>query len=72
MLGCSFLSMKVISDDVLIHHFAMKQMKPAFVIPDKVKCAVIRYHSRRITCLEFHPTKNNILISGDKVRSSFF
>lgn len=41
-------------------------MKPAFVIPNKVNCAVIRYHSRRVTCLEFHPTKNNILISGDK------
>ncbi|KAK9124482.1 hypothetical protein Sjap_014084 [Stephania japonica] len=42
-------------------------MKPAFVIPDQVDCAVIRYHSRRITCLEFHPTNNNILLSGDKV-----
>ncbi|KAK9159058.1 hypothetical protein Scep_005632 [Stephania cephalantha] len=41
-------------------------MKPAFVIPDQVDCAVIRYHSRRITCLEFHPTNNNILLSGDK------
>ncbi|XP_024975547.1 protein DAMAGED DNA-BINDING 2 [Cynara cardunculus var. scolymus] len=41
-------------------------IKPAFVIPDEVKCAVIRYHSRRITCLEFHPTNNNILLSGDK------
>ncbi|KAL3649149.1 DNA damage-binding protein 2 [Castilleja foliolosa] len=41
-------------------------MKPKFVIPNKVHCAVIRYHSRRITCLEFHPTRNNILISGDK------
>ncbi|KAL6577124.1 DNA damage-binding protein 2 [Orobanche minor] len=41
-------------------------IKPAFVIPNKVNCAVIRYHSRRITCLEFHPTRNNILISGDK------
>ncbi|KAK2969188.1 hypothetical protein RJ640_025901, partial [Escallonia rubra] len=41
-------------------------IKPAFVIPDQVDCAVIRYHSRRITCLEFHPTSNNILLSGDK------
>ncbi|KAL8258775.1 hypothetical protein R6Q59_026728 [Mikania micrantha] len=41
-------------------------IKPAFVIPDKVTCAVIRYHSRRVTCLEFHPTNNNILLSGDK------
>ncbi|KAK4606106.1 hypothetical protein RGQ29_000396 [Quercus rubra] len=42
------------------------RIKPAFVIPDKVTCAVIRYHSRRITCLEFHPTNNNLLLSGDK------
>ncbi|ONH99926.1 hypothetical protein PRUPE_6G058000 [Prunus persica] len=41
-------------------------IKPAFVIPDQVSCAVIRYHSRRVTSLEFHPTKNNILLSGDK------
>ncbi|OVA02680.1 WD40 repeat [Macleaya cordata] len=37
-----------------------------FVIPDQVDCAVIRYHSRRVTCLEFHPTNDNILLSGDK------
>lgn len=37
------------------------------MIPDQVHCAVIRYHSRRVTSLEFHPTKNNILLSGDKV-----
>ncbi|KAK9279526.1 hypothetical protein L1049_013205 [Liquidambar formosana] len=42
------------------------KIKPAFVIPDQVDCAVIRYHSRRVTCLEFHPTSNNVLISGDK------
>lgn len=42
------------------------KIKPAFVIPDEVQCAVIRYHSRRVTCLEFHPTNNNILLSGDK------
>ncbi|XP_010262841.1 PREDICTED: protein DAMAGED DNA-BINDING 2 [Nelumbo nucifera] len=41
-------------------------IKPPFVIPDQLDCAVIRYHSRRITCLEFHPTNNNILLSGDK------
>ncbi|XP_062015485.1 protein DAMAGED DNA-BINDING 2 [Rosa rugosa] len=41
-------------------------IKPAYVIPDQVSCAVIRYHSRRVTCLEFHPTNNNILLSGDK------
>ncbi|KAL3518067.1 hypothetical protein ACH5RR_020656 [Cinchona calisaya] len=42
------------------------KMKPEFIIPDQVNCAVIRYHSRRVTCLEFHPTNNNILLSGDK------
>ncbi|GLT73345.1 hypothetical protein SLA2020_452120 [Shorea laevis] len=41
-------------------------IKPAFIIPDRVNCAVIRYHSRRVTCLEFHPKNNNILLSGDK------
>ncbi|KAG4167899.1 hypothetical protein ERO13_A13G224600v2 [Gossypium hirsutum] len=41
-------------------------IKPAYVIPDQVDCAVIRYHSRRVTCLEFHPTNNHILLSGDK------
>lgn len=41
-------------------------IKPAHVIPDQVHSAVIRYHSRRVTCLEFHPTNNNILLSGDK------
>ncbi|XP_050237949.1 protein DAMAGED DNA-BINDING 2 [Mercurialis annua] len=45
---------------------SIPQIKPAYVIPDQVCCAVIRYHSRRVTCLEFHPTKNNILLSGDK------
>ncbi|XP_077222381.1 damaged DNA binding 2 [Tasmannia lanceolata] len=41
-------------------------IKPAFVIPDQVDCAIIRFHSRRVTCLEFHPTNNNVLLSGDK------
>ncbi|KAH7838162.1 hypothetical protein Vadar_022771 [Vaccinium darrowii] len=44
----------------------VSKIKPAFVVPDQVHCAVIRYHSRRVTCLEFHPTNNNILLSGDK------
>ncbi|KAG6482286.1 DNA damage-binding protein 2-like [Zingiber officinale] len=42
------------------------KIKPEFVIPDQVDCGLIRFHSRRITCLEFHPTRNNILLSGDK------
>ncbi|XP_057536342.1 protein DAMAGED DNA-BINDING 2 [Amaranthus tricolor] len=41
-------------------------IKPGYLIPDQVTRAVIRYHSRRVTCLEFHPTNNNILLSGDK------
>lgn len=41
-------------------------IKPEFVVPDQVECAVIRYHSRRVTSLEFHPSSNNILLSGDK------
>ncbi|GLJ21497.1 hypothetical protein SUGI_0397090 [Cryptomeria japonica] len=43
----------------------INMIKPTYVIPTQVDCA-IKLHSRRVTCLEFHPTKNNILISGDK------
>ncbi|XP_047312155.1 protein DAMAGED DNA-BINDING 2 [Impatiens glandulifera] len=42
------------------------KIKPAYVIPNTVTCGVSKYHSRRVTCLEFHPTNNNILLSGDK------
>eukprot|EP00884_Botryococcus_braunii_P017509 jgi/Botrbrau1/4441/Bobra.0348s0029.2 len=28
--------------------------------------AVLKLHSRRCTCLEFHPTKDHIVLSGDK------
>ncbi|KAL6967666.1 DNA damage-binding protein 2 [Sarracenia purpurea var. burkii] len=45
---------------------SITKIKPAFVIPDQLNCGVVRYHSRRVTCLEFHPTNNNILLSGDK------
>ncbi|KAK9908379.1 hypothetical protein WJX75_006998 [Coccomyxa subellipsoidea] len=31
-----------------------------------VDSAVLKLHSRRCTCLEFHPTKDNIVVSGDK------
>ncbi|KAK9840258.1 hypothetical protein WJX74_006309 [Apatococcus lobatus] len=31
-----------------------------------VESAVLRLHSRRCTCLEFHPTRDNIVVSGDK------
>ncbi|RWW60831.1 hypothetical protein BHE74_00032139 [Ensete ventricosum] len=47
---------------------AKRQIKPVYVIPDQVDCGLIRFHSRRVTCLEFHPTKSNILLSGDKAR----
>lgn len=42
------------------------KIKPEFVIPNEVDCGAIKYHSRRVTCLEFHPKSNNILLSGDK------
>ena len=32
----------------------------------QVDAAVLRLHSRRVTCLEFHPTKDNLVLSGDK------
>lgn len=32
----------------------------------QVDTAVLRLHSRRCTCLEFHPTRDNIVLSGDK------
>ena len=28
--------------------------------------AVLKLHSRRCTCLEFHPFKDNLVLSGDK------
>ena len=31
-----------------------------------VDAAVLKLHSRRCTCLEFHPTKDNLVLSGDK------
>ncbi|MCO5570673.1 hypothetical protein L7F22_024400 [Adiantum nelumboides] len=44
----------------------ISKMMPPPVIPNRVDCAIIKLHSRRVTYLEFHPTKDNILISGDK------
>lgn len=61
----------VIVMNLLQFLYSFSQIKPAYVIPDQVSCAVIRYHSRRVTCLEFHPTNNNILLSGDKVSSLY-
>lgn len=37
-----------------------------FVIPNQLHSGLIRFHSRRITSLEFHPTQNNVILSGDK------
>jgi len=37
------------------------------VIPNKVDSAIIRLHSQRVMDMQFHPTNDNILISGDKV-----
>lgn len=44
----------------------LPKMVPPLVIPNRVDSAIIKLHSRRVTYLEFHPTKDNILISGDK------
>ncbi|KAI5064101.1 hypothetical protein GOP47_0020771 [Adiantum capillus-veneris] len=44
----------------------IQKMMPPPVVPNRVDCAIIKLHSRRVTNLEFHPTKDNILISGDK------
>ncbi|CAN6472593.1 unnamed protein product [Victoria cruziana] len=41
-------------------------IKRAIIIPNQVDCAIIRLHSRRVTCLEFHPTNNKIILSSDK------
>eukprot|EP00249_Psilotum_nudum_P011683 c23318_g1_i1 orf=119-1795(+) len=45
-------------------HLHMLKLNP--VIPNCVDCAIIKLHSRRVTYIEFHPTKDNLLISGDK------
>ncbi|KAH0458059.1 hypothetical protein IEQ34_013374 [Dendrobium chrysotoxum] len=42
------------------------KIKPTFVIPDKLDRGVVKLHSRRVTSLEFHPTMNSVLLSGDK------
>ena len=31
-----------------------------------VDAAVLKLHSRRCTCLEFHPHKDHLVLSGDK------
>ena len=33
----------------------------------QVDAAVLRLHSRRCTCLEFHPLKDNLVLSGAPV-----
>ena len=32
----------------------------------QVDAAVLKLHSRRCTCLQFHPLKDNLVLSGDK------
>ena len=32
----------------------------------QVDAAVLKLHSRRCTCLEFHPLRDNLVLSGDK------
>ncbi|KAG0463808.1 hypothetical protein HPP92_019877 [Vanilla planifolia] len=45
----------------------VSKIKPTFVIPDKLDLVAVKFHSRRVTSLEFHSTRSNILLSGDKV-----
>ncbi|KAM0865134.1 hypothetical protein ACQ4PT_043477 [Festuca glaucescens] len=44
----------------------ISMVKPRFLVPKQLECGNIKFHQRRVTCLEFHPTKNNVLLSGDK------
>ncbi|KAG0465230.1 hypothetical protein HPP92_019394 [Vanilla planifolia] len=44
----------------------VSKIKPTFVIPDKLDLVAVKFHSRRVTSLEFHSTRSNILLSGDK------
>lgn len=32
----------------------------------EIRSAVLKLHSRRVTCLEFHPTDDKLVLSGDK------
>lgn len=32
----------------------------------QVEAAVLKLHSRRVTCLEFHPHHDHLVLSGDK------
>lgn len=44
-----------------------RQKRLNFPIPNyQVDAAVLKLHSRRCTCLQFHPTNDNLVISGDK------
>ncbi|GBG61546.1 hypothetical protein CBR_g22343 [Chara braunii] len=42
------------------------ELKRPPVIPNEVQAAIVKLHSRRVTTMEFHPTRQNILLSGDK------
>ena len=43
--------------------------RPARQLPPgrwQIQSAVLKLHARRVTCLEFHPTLDNLVLSGDK------
>ncbi|XP_062192657.1 DNA damage-binding protein 2 [Phragmites australis] len=44
----------------------ISMVKPQFLIPNQLDCGNVKFHQRRVTCLEFHPARNNVLLSGDK------
>ena len=43
--------------------------RPAHRVPPgrwQIQSAVLKLHARRVTCLEFHPTLDHLVLSGDK------
>ncbi|PKA47988.1 Protein damaged DNA-binding 2 [Apostasia shenzhenica] len=40
----------------------ISKIKPKFVLPDKLEHVLVRFHSRRVTSLEFHPTMSSVLL----------
>ncbi|CAM6103070.1 unnamed protein product [Calypogeia fissa] len=53
-----------VADRQLKGHRSKRKMSP--IIPSNLDAALIHLHSRRVTHVEFHPTRDNIVISGDK------
>ena len=37
------------------------------VVPNEIETAVLALHMRRVNVLEFHPVRDDVLLSGDKV-----